>query len=73
MESGDPQTRMVDKPTIHSNLGRARALLNAATDTVYAAIVKTDARIDKNILPMQGDYFRQTSSGSKQLFFAKKL
>lgn len=30
-------TKMVEKPTIHVNLGRARALINAATDTVYAA------------------------------------
>ena len=42
-------TKMVDKPTIHTNLGRARALLNAATDTVYAAMIETDTRITQNI------------------------
>ena len=36
---------MVERPTIHVNLGRARALINAATDTVYAAMAETDARI----------------------------
>ena len=60
-------TKMVDKPTIHSNLGRARALLNAATDTVYAAMKETDSRIEENILPVEGDYFRQTSSGMQAI------
>jgi 3-hydroxy-9,10-secoandrosta-1,3,5(10)-triene-9,17-dione monooxygenase len=56
-------TRMVEKPTIHVNLGRARALINAATDTVYAAMAETDARIAANTIPTEGDYFRQTSAG----------
>jgi len=56
-------TRMVEKPTIHVNLGRARALINAATDTVYAAMAETDARIEAVITPTEGDYFRQTSAG----------
>jgi alkylation response protein AidB-like acyl-CoA dehydrogenase len=56
-------TRMVEKPTIHVNLGRARALVNAATDTVYAAMAETDARIAARALPTEGDYFRQTSAG----------
>ena len=56
-------TRMVEKPTIHVNLGRARALVNAATDTVYAAMAETDARIAVRAIPTEGDYFRQTSAG----------
>jgi alkylation response protein AidB-like acyl-CoA dehydrogenase len=56
-------TRMVEKPTIHVNLGRARALINAATDTVYAAMAETDARIAARVVPTEGDYFRQTSAG----------
>ena len=56
-------TRMVERPTIHVNLGRARALINAATDTVYAAMVETDARIAAHVIPTEGDYFRQTSAG----------
>lgn len=56
-------TKMVERPTIHVNLGRARALINAATDTVYAAITETDARIAANVIPTEGDYFRQTAAG----------
>jgi alkylation response protein AidB-like acyl-CoA dehydrogenase len=54
---------MVDRPTIHVNLGRARALIEAATDTVYAAMTETDARIAAEAMPTEGDYFRQTSAG----------
>ncbi len=56
-------TKMVERPTIHVNLGRARALINAATDTVFAALAETDARIAAGVLPTEGDYFRQTSAG----------
>ena len=56
-------TKMVDRPTIHVNLGRARALIEAATDTVYAALAETDARIAIEAMPTEGDYFRQTSAG----------
>ncbi len=56
-------TRMVERPTIHVNLGRARALVEAATDTVYAAMAETDARIAARALPTEGDYFRQTAAG----------
>lgn len=60
-------TKMIDKPTIHLNLGRARALINAATDTVYAAMAETDARITDHITPTEGDYFRQTSAGMQAI------
>ncbi|MGB1882395.1 MAG: acyl-CoA dehydrogenase family protein [Gammaproteobacteria bacterium] len=56
-------TKMVERPTIHVNLGRARALINAATDTVFAATAETDARIEAGVAPTEGDYFRQTSAG----------
>jgi 3-hydroxy-9,10-secoandrosta-1,3,5(10)-triene-9,17-dione monooxygenase len=56
-------TRMVDRPTIHVNLGRARALLNAAADTAWAAMAETDARIAGEVTPTEADYFRQTSAG----------
>lgn len=56
-------TRMVERPTIHVNLGRARALINAATDTVFAALAETDARIAAGVMPNEGDYFRQTAAG----------
>ncbi len=57
-------TKMIDRPTIHINLGRAQTLINAATDTVYAAMGKTDARIAAKIMPTEGDYFRQTLAGT---------
>jgi alkylation response protein AidB-like acyl-CoA dehydrogenase len=56
-------TKMAEKPTIHVNLGRVRALINAATDTVYAAMAETDARITARVAPTEGDYFRQTAAG----------
>lgn len=56
-------TKMADRPTIHVNLGRARALINAATDTTYAAMVQTDARIKAGVPPTEADYFRQTGAG----------
>ncbi|MCB1745636.1 MAG: hypothetical protein H6977_10120 [Gammaproteobacteria bacterium] len=56
-------TRMVERPTIHVNLGRARALLDAAHDTVYAAMHETDARIAAGVIPSEADYFRQTTAG----------
>ncbi|MGE0484980.1 MAG: acyl-CoA dehydrogenase family protein [Gammaproteobacteria bacterium] len=56
-------TKMVERPTIHVNLGRARALLDAAHDTVYAAMHETDARIAAGVMPSEADYFRQTTAG----------
>ncbi|MGR8918927.1 MAG: acyl-CoA dehydrogenase family protein [Gammaproteobacteria bacterium] len=56
-------TKMVERPTIHVNLGRARAQINAATDTVYAALAETDARIAARRMPTEGDYFRQCAAG----------
>jgi alkylation response protein AidB-like acyl-CoA dehydrogenase len=60
-------TKMIEKPTIHVNIGRAQALLNAATDTVYAAMAETDARIKNLAAPTEGDYFRQTSAGMQAI------
>ena len=56
-------TKMADRPTIHVNLGRARALVNAAADTAYAAMMETDARIAAGMPPTEADYFRQTGAG----------
>ena len=35
-------------------------------------MVETDARIDKNILPLEGDYFRQTSSGMQAIVLCEE-
>jgi len=56
-------TKMVERPTIHVNLGRARAMINAALDTVYAACAETDARIDAAAVPSEADYLRQCTAG----------
>jgi 3-hydroxy-9,10-secoandrosta-1,3,5(10)-triene-9,17-dione monooxygenase len=65
-------TRMIERPMIHVNLGRARALINAATDTVYAAMVETDARIEAGVLPTEGDYFRQTAAGMQAVLLCEE-
>ncbi len=60
-------TKMVERPTIHVNIGKARALIDAATDTVYAALRETDARIAAKAAPTEGDYFRQASAGMQAI------
>jgi alkylation response protein AidB-like acyl-CoA dehydrogenase len=65
-------TKMIEKPTIHVNLGRARALINAATDTVYAAMAETDARIAAGVVPTEGDYFRQSSAGMQAVLLCEE-
>ena len=56
-------TKMSEKSTIHINLGKVRALLNTASDTVYSALNETDRRIEMRIIPTEEDYFRQCASG----------
>jgi alkylation response protein AidB-like acyl-CoA dehydrogenase len=65
-------TKMADRPTIHLNLGRARALINGATDTVYAAIAQTDARIASRLIPTEADYFRQCSAGMQAVLMCEE-
>jgi alkylation response protein AidB-like acyl-CoA dehydrogenase len=66
-------TKMVDRPTIHVNLGRARALLDAAHDTVYAAMHETDARIAAGVMPGEADYFRQTTAGMQAVHLCDEV
>ncbi len=65
-------TKMIERPTIHVNLGRARALLNAATDSVYQAMFETDARIAARAFPTEGDYFRQTAAGMQAVLLCEE-
>ena len=65
-------TKMVERPTIHVNLGRARALINAATDTVFAALTETDARIEAAAPPTEGDYFRQCAAGMQAVLLCEE-
>lgn len=49
-------TKMVERPTIHVNLGQAGALVRAARATVYGECARTDARIAAGQTPTEGDY-----------------
>jgi 3-hydroxy-9,10-secoandrosta-1,3,5(10)-triene-9,17-dione monooxygenase len=65
-------TKMVERPTIHVNLGRARALISAATDTVYAACAETDARINSTTPPGESDYLRQCAAGMQAVLLCEE-
>ena len=60
-------TKMVERPTIHVNLGQAGALISAARDTVFAALSETDERIDTHAIPTETDYLRQVSASMQAL------
>ncbi|MFT4580494.1 MAG: 3-hydroxy-9,10-secoandrosta-1,3,5(10)-triene-9,17-dione monooxygenase [Gammaproteobacteria bacterium] len=66
-------TKMVERPTIHVNLGRARAKLNAAIDTVYAACAETDARINEGVIPTESDYLRQCAAGMEAVLLCEDV
>ncbi len=65
-------TKMVERPTIHRNLGRARALISAAMDTVYAACAETDARIASKTPPLEADYLRQCAAGMQAVLLCEE-
>jgi alkylation response protein AidB-like acyl-CoA dehydrogenase len=54
--------KMVERPTIHVNLGHAAAAIGAARDAVYAACDRTDARIAAAQTPVESDYLDQLGS-----------
>ena len=60
-------TKMVERPTIHVNLGFAQAAIAAARDTVYAALLETDTRIDTGRIPVEADYLRQTTASMQAI------
>ena len=51
--------KMVERPTIHVNLGQAAALIDSARDTVVAACTETDDRVAESIAPTEANYLRQ--------------
>ena len=55
-------TKMVERPTIHVNLGQAGAMIQAARATVYDACAKTDARIASGVPPTESDYLEQLAA-----------
>ncbi|MBM4204273.1 MAG: hypothetical protein FJ194_09025 [Gammaproteobacteria bacterium] len=60
-------TKMVERPTIHVNLGSARAAISAARDTVYAAMAETDHRIQSTTVPTESDYLRQLAASMQAI------
>ena len=59
--------KVAERPTVHVNLGQAQAMLNAARDTVNAALTETDHRIDVEKTPNESDYMRQLSASMNAL------
>lgn len=59
--------KIAERPTVHVNLGQAGAKIEAARDTVYAALQLTDDRIAVEETPTEGDYLRQLSASMTAL------
>ena len=60
-------TKMVERPTIHVNLGQAGALINAARAAVFGACADTDARIAARTIPTEANYLRQLAASMMAL------
>ena len=59
--------KMVERPTIHVNLGQAGTLIKTAGDTVLATCAETDARIEAAVPPTETDYLRQLGASMQAL------
>jgi alkylation response protein AidB-like acyl-CoA dehydrogenase len=59
--------KVAERPTVHVNLGHAKAKIQAARDTVLAACSETDARITGDTLPDESDYLRQLGAATTAL------
>jgi 3-hydroxy-9,10-secoandrosta-1,3,5(10)-triene-9,17-dione monooxygenase len=59
--------KVAERPTVHVNLGHAKAKLSAARDTTLAACAETDARIEAGTIPQEGDYLRQLGAATTAL------
>jgi alkylation response protein AidB-like acyl-CoA dehydrogenase len=55
-------TKMVERPTIHVNLGQAAAMIQAARAVVYEACAHTDARIAAGETPDESAYLEQLAA-----------
>jgi len=60
-------TKMVERPTIHVNLGQAGAAIGAARATVRDACARTDARIGSSTAPTEADYLEQLAASMTAL------
>ncbi len=59
--------KMVERPTIHLNLGRAAWLVQAARASVYTGCEEVDRRIGCTTLPSEADYLRQMGHSTAAL------
>ena len=55
--------KMIERPTIHTNLGQAGALIAAARAVVRDACHRTDSRIAAATIPTEADYLDQMAAG----------
>ena len=62
--------KVAQRPLVQVNLGQAQANLNAARDTVNAALTETDERIATHTIPTEDDYLRQVSAAMAALQLA---
>jgi alkylation response protein AidB-like acyl-CoA dehydrogenase len=60
-------TKMIERPTIHVNLGQAGAQIGAARATAYDACARTDARIAAGRAPSERDYLEQLAASMAAL------
>jgi len=59
--------KMIDRPTIHVNLGQAGAMIGAARASVYEAMRATDLRIAGRVLPTEADYLGHLAAAMSAL------
>ena len=59
--------KMVERPTIHVNLGQTVALIASARASVYDACARTDGRIAAHQIPTEGDYLEQLGASMMAL------
>ncbi len=63
-------TKMVERPTIHVNLGQAGAAINSARAIVHEACAETDGRINDAVAPTEDDYLQQLAASMSALRLA---
>ncbi len=59
--------KVAERPTVHVNLGHAKAKLQAARDTVLTACREADERVAQELAPDEGDYLRQLGAATTAL------
>ena len=59
--------KMIERPTIHVNMGQAGALVKTAADSILKACEETDIRIGAGVVPTETDYLRQLGASMQAL------